>query len=86
MVYLKPVVPASVPEYFNTVEFTDADEVNSAAAFGLMGILFSAMGAGDDSEENIAYTGEWAANAGDLAVSEAEEIKTLLDLNTVYFK
>lgn len=84
VMYLNVSAPDSIPAYFDTVEFTDADEVGMTAAFGMMAVMFSMMGEEDGNGETIVPTGEWAANAGGLTMSEVEEIRTLLDVDTQY--
>ncbi|MBR1854410.1 MAG: hypothetical protein IJ794_14930 [Lachnospiraceae bacterium] len=76
--------PAGVPAYFDTVEFTDADQVSMSVAFGMMGIMFSMMGTTDENGEALVPTGEWVANAGGLTMAEVDVIRELIDLDDTY--
>ena len=61
-----------IPDYFNDIEYSDADEVGMTAAFGMMGIMFSMMGTTGEDGEEFVPAGEWAANAGALTMDEVE--------------
>lgn len=76
--------PVKVPDYFDNIEYSDADEVGMTAAFGMMGIMFSMMGTTGEDGEEFVPAGEWAANAGALTIDEVEVIRELIDLDTEY--
>lgn len=72
--------PVSIPEYFDTIEYSDADEVSRNAMFGMMAIMFTMA----DTENAPEPVGEWVANAGSLSISDVEQIRELLDAGTSY--
>jgi hypothetical protein len=71
----------TIPEYFNDVEYTDAEKLEQTAAFSMFAVMMTMM----DTEQEIVPTGEWAANAGAVSMEDVELFREMLEAGTYYF-